>query len=268
MHRLIALSLLSGVFLCSAGCFHTRKQYKDEQEPWNQAAWKQALHDDELRQKTEEQRRAEAMLPGVRDGTDAVWDQLARIYNYLRGRTPFDAARGMLDPADPDRRRQGVVWLSARPYGRQDPYLRYYSMLARTDPDHTVRAMAIRALNRARNRETTSIYLAALNDGHPLVRLEAAKALANMPEPLAMNALIRRLQDTGENVDVRVACADGLRAYRETPAASALASVLRDREFAVSWQARRSLRLMTGQDHRYNQAAWLTYLLSSERPLG
>ena len=50
--------------------------------------------------------------------------------------------------------------------------------------------------------------------------------------------------------------------------ALALISVLRDREFGVSWQARWSLKLMTGKDYRYDQAAWLTFLGGTEKPFG
>lgn len=268
MRRLIATCLLGGMVLSSAGCFGNRKQYKEEKEGWSEAQWKQALREDQERIKTEDERRSAGMFPSMQKSTDAIWDQITRIYNYLTGSTPFDAAKNMLEPMYPDRRRQGVMWLSAREYGRQDPYLKYYATLAKTDPDHTVRAMAIRALNRARVKDATSIYVAALEDKHELVRMEAAKVLANIHEPLAMEALIKRLESTDENVDVRVASADALRSYRDIRAATVLIRSLRDRQFGVSWQARKSLKLMTGRDHRYDQAAWLTYLSGTEKPFG
>ena len=94
------------------------------------------------------------------------------------------------------------------------------------------------------------------------------RSLANIHEPLAMEALIKRLESTDENVDVRVASADALRSYRDIRAATVLIRSLRDRQFGVSWQARKSLKLMTGRDHRYDQAAWLTYLSGTEKPFG
>jgi hypothetical protein len=36
--------------------------------------------------------------------------------------------------------------------------------------------------------------------------------------------------------------------------------VLNDDDFGVSWQARQSLELLTGQDFRYDPKAWLNYL--------
>jgi HEAT repeat protein len=99
------------------------------------------------------------------------------------------------------------------------------------------------------------------------VRLEAAKALANVPDERAIAPLIKRLDNAEESVDVRIAAADALRNFRTPLAAQALVRVLRDRDFAVSWQARKGLKLMTGRDYRYDQAAWLTYL-SEEAPFG
>jgi HEAT repeat protein len=165
-----------------------------------------------------------------------------------------------------------VVYLSKRDFGRKDPYVKYYAEMARSDEDHTVRAMAIRALNRVRDKEVTSLYIRALEDPHPLVRLEAAKALANIPDEVAVPALIKhlkgrvevltkgRLEVEDETTDVRVACADALRNFRTSEVAQALVGVLRDRDFAVCWQSRVSLKLITGQDYRYDQAAWLDYL--------
>jgi hypothetical protein len=35
---------------------------------------------------------------------------------------------------------------------------------------------------------------------------------------------------------------------------------LQDPEFSVAWQARQSLEMLTAQDFRYDQKAWLSYL--------
>lgn len=267
MQRLIVTCLLGGMILWLPGCAG-KKQYKEEKEGWSEAQWKQALREDQERLKNEDQRRGKSILPSMDKATAALWDQITRIYNYMTGTTPFEAAKAMLEPKYPDKRRRGIMWLAERQYGREDPYLKYYGSLAKADPDHTVRAMAIRALNRARVKDATSTYLAALDDKNELVRLEAAKALANIPEPLAMKALIQRLDRADENVDVRVACADALRTYRNAEVAQVLIRTLRDRQFGVSWQARKSLKLMTGKDYRYDQAAWLTYLSGAEKPFG
>jgi len=44
--------------------------------------------------------------------------------------------------------------------------------------------------------------------------------------------------------------------------------VLSDKTFAVAWQARRSLRYLTGRDFGYDGGAWLTYFAGPDKPLG
>ena len=80
--------------------------------------------------------------------------------------------------------------------------------------------------------------------------------------------MIRYLDNADENVDVRVASADALRLYRTSEVAQALVRALRDRDFGVPWQARKSLQLMTGKDFRYDTAAWLTFLSGTNKPFG
>jgi HEAT repeat protein len=64
--------------------------------------------------------------------------------------------------------------------------------------------------------------------------------------------------------DVRIAAADALRCYRTDEVAHALIDVLDDADFAVAWQARQSLRLMTAYDFHYDERAWLVYLSENE----
>src|SRR2546423_106987 len=81
------------------------------------------------------------------------------------------------------------------------------------DGDFLVRAVAIRALNRSRDRSATPIFMKALNDKNDVVRWEAAKALANVPDPESPEALARILTNAADNKDVRIAAADALRHY-------------------------------------------------------
>ncbi len=140
--------------------------------------------------------------------------------------------------------------------------------MARTDSDPAVRSMALRALNRARDKRAVPVFLAALDEKNDDIRLEAAKGLANIPDPSAMTPLMRHLDSPDENVDVRVACADALRLYRTSESAQVLVRALRDRNFGVAWQARKSLQLMTGKDYRYDPAAWLAFLSGTNKPFG
>lgn len=194
------------------------------------------------------------------------WHFLKELYNYYTGNTPALAARNMLNPRDADRRREGVFYLAKRSFGRKEPYTKRYAQMAETDDDFTVRAAAVRALNWSRESQYASIYTGLLADKSAWVRLEACKALANMPDNAAITPLIRRMEDPEEDRDVRIAAADAMRNFPTGQAGQALVRVLADKDFGVAWQSRKSLRLLTGRDFGYNQSAWLEHLARSDKP--
>jgi len=199
---------------------------------------------------------------------------------------PSEWARDMEDPNYPDKRREGINGLVKYDFGRHGVYLQRYRQIAESDPDFTVRAAAIRALNRSRDAQATPIFIKAMNDDSELVRLEAAKALANVPDAKAAPVLIQHLQPryvTGRQVrkgsdfgpeqrdeskDVRIAAADALKHYRAIDVARALAAELDQREFAIAWQSRLSLMRLTNKDFGYSETAWLAYLTGPEKPFG
>ena len=133
--------------------------------------------------------------------------------------------------------------------------------------------MALRALNVSRDPSATPLFVAGLGDDAEAVRLESAKALANVPDPAAVPALLRLLDgrrpaviegrptEVAEDRDVRVAAADALRRYPTIDVEHALVNVLTSPDFGLAWQARRSLVALTGTDLYYDQAAWLKYLV-------
>lgn len=219
---------------------------------------------------------------------------------------PARAIQLMRDPTSADARRTGIAALSTRwNFGKLPPYPGYYQKIARDDSDYTVRAMAIRALNICRDGSATPIFVAGLRDKNELVRLESAKALANLPAPDAVLPLFIAVSgsreelgpdghavEVAENQDVRIAAADALRRYRDlkngrakgmpeptggvesevardaSAVARFLISHLNDLDFGVAWQCRQSLITMTGQDFRYDEAAWLAYLAGPSKPFG
>jgi hypothetical protein len=71
-----------------------------------------------------------------------------------------------------------------------------------------------------------------------------------------------------EDRDVRIAAAAALNHYRKIEVARALTARLGERDFSVAWQARNSLRRLTGKDFRYNEARWLEYLSGPDKPFG
>lgn len=194
-------------------------------------------------------------------------DYPVKLYDRLFGKTPVADANDM-ESVDADRRRVGIVNLTNRSFGKAPPYTTRYTQIARFDTSPLVRATALRSLNRSRDESATGLFIASLEDESPLVRLEAAKGLANMPNPNAAGPLLKLFIDPKEEVDVRIAAADALRYNRTLEVARALVDSLSAPDFGISWQSRRSLRAMTGHDFRYNQSAWLELLSSPNSPVG
>ena len=201
--------------------------------------------------------------------------------DYASGHTPKQAVAQMENASNADWRRIGIIDLvTSWDYARKPPYTTRYQQIAKNDPDYTVRAAAIRALNISRDQSATPIFITALDDESELVRLEAAKALVNIPDPAAIPPLMRRLngqiqvtvdgrpETVEEGKDVRIACADALRHYRTLDVARTLVSYLSERDFGVAWQSLQSLKTITGRDMAYNQGAWLRYLSGPEKPFG
>ncbi|HEX8340729.1 MAG TPA: HEAT repeat domain-containing protein [Tepidisphaeraceae bacterium] len=190
-----------------------------------------------------------------------------RAYEYLAGTTPRDAALKMETAKTPDTRREGLTELAERPFGRGAPYTERYQQIGRFDDDANVRAAALRALNRSRDGVAKPLFVESLKDASPRVRLEAAKALANVPDSAAVPSLLAIANNPAEPADNRIAAVDALRHHRSLENARALINLLTERDFGIAWQARQSLRAMTGADRFYSQSAWLELLSGSENPL-
>jgi hypothetical protein len=189
------------------------------------------------------------------------------MIDYFRGDTALNAAKKMEDTYFPDERREGILRLAERPYGRREPYTTRYQQIAQYDTDWLVRATAIRMLNRARDTSASPVFIKALDDQNPVVRTEAAKALKNIPNPDAVPALLKLVADPNQDRDVRIWSAAALGAYRTEPVARALVSQVDSRDFSVAWESRRSLIAITGQDLRYSPAAWNEFI-DKEKPFG
>lgn len=187
-----------------------------------------------------------------------------RIYEWLTLDRFKEAARNLKN-SDADIRRVAINRVSARRYGQVPPYTDVYRTTAQFDSDGLVRATAVRAINHARDEQSDATLVAALADGHPQVRLEAAKALGNLPAPDAEPAL-RKLATAGdEDIDTRLAALDALRHYKTLDTQRTLVSQLNSNNFSLAWQARRSLFLQTGADYRYDEPAWLNHLSGATR---
>jgi hypothetical protein len=215
---------------------------------------------------------ADAMLApvqGLGQVAQQIVDLPVRGYQYANGDTPKRAALMLQDRSSADNRRAGINRLVGFEYAHRPPYTTAYKIMAQEDDDPTVRAAALRACNIARDRSATPVFIQALSDrrgdsrgeqaGSEIVRLEAAKGLANLPDPNAAGPLVKLVSDPTESRDVRIAAVDALKYYRTAEVARALSGLVNDRDFSVGWQARRSLVYMTSRDFRYDEGAWLGY---------
>lgn len=177
-----------------------------------------------------------------------------------RDRTPFnDAMRSItgpsaselvewaFDPNDSDKRREGIIGLSSRSWGLQEPYLKGYAALLRTDPDPMVRAAAARALGLAGDANYATDVTRGLLDREVAVRQDAATALDRVYDAnTAMFLRTRALNDPDQ--DVRAKCCKALRHHRHIENVRALVDCLNDKEYSVRYQARGALVAIVGRD--------------------
>jgi hypothetical protein len=195
-----------------------------------------------------------------------IVSSIYHVYQRINGDTPLKFAREM-ESKNADREREGILKLANYRFARTNPiYAKRWDLIANDRAaDATVQAAAIRAMNHSRDGAHKQSFVDAMDDADEAVRLEAAKALANVPDEKAVPKLIAHLQKDDDK-DVRIACADALREYKTAEVARALVSVLPDRDFGVAFRARESLLLMTGRNFRFDEAKWLDYFARTEKP--
>lgn len=174
--------------------------------------------------------------------------------------------RAMEDPDFPDERRSGIAGIQRRPELKEDVYLTRFRQIAAVDASPIVSAQAIRALNQARDTSAAPVFIAALGDKDPKVRLEAVKALHNMPDDKAINSLTVLCLDEDQNRDVRIWSTNALGHYNRIDVARTLVRLLPVTDFAVAYEARLSLRRITGKDFYYDEGLWLNFLTGNPTP--
>ena len=174
------------------------------------------------------------------------------------GPTPGDYARLVVtEGKTPDARVRGINGLAAREFGREGPYTDAYAVLAENAAEPLVRATAVRALNRSRSAGHADLFVRLLDDEATGVRLEAAKALVNVPAEGGAGPLLARAADADEDLDVRMAAVSALRHHDAPEVRERLAALLGGDEFSLAFQARVALAAMVGQDRGYDPAAYL-----------
>lgn len=180
--------------------------------------------------------------------------------------TPEDAVESALDRYDADKRYRGTALLANQPYGGEGPYLRLFED-AVIDPDSGVRQVGVRALGIHGDPEHVPLIVERLTDEEWLVRMEAARALQRLHNPVAITPLIARIKTEEELLAaVRAEAAHALGQYREPRVVQALIAALNDPSLAVNHNALTALEVLTGQNLGYEPATWLAWLDETRDP--
>lgn len=181
--RRMAMMLLVAGSLCCGGCMIFTDI--DKTPKWSAEQWEKAKQENRDRLAGEDKPESLLAYGGTKAAYQGAGNGITWLWDTAWGNTASRAVRRMHNMQDPDMRREGIYFFADHGYGRQDPYLKRYEQIATTDSDYTVRAIAIRAMNRSRDKRGVPLYLKALEDENAMVRQEAAKALANIPDPQA-----------------------------------------------------------------------------------
>jgi len=205
---------------------------------------------------------ATAAAAGLLGGCGTAADDLRSLMPFDQP-SPSEAASWMFHP-EPERRREGISLISTSYFGSEPPYMAVYRE-AVTDLDPMVRAAAAHALALHGEPVDAPRLAALLADDSELVRWQAARGLQRIHEPAVVPSLLTAL-DEDPHLDVRIAVADALGQYAEPRVVEALIAALDDRALAVNANARRSLRLLTGEDHGFDPDDWLDWYREAEDP--
>ena len=161
----------------------------------------------------------------------------------------------VLDPDDPDRRRQGIEYLAAGPTAQDEATLKLFALVSREDSSAFVRSAAVSALGLGEDPAFADALIDALEDTSPMVRAEAAEALSITVSPEALRPLIRSAErDT--DVAVRYQATRSLPAYREDDSIRTLVYLLDDPELTVHREAHKALIELYGEDLGTEPGPW------------
>jgi len=171
-----------------------------------------------------------------------------------------------LDSSDADLRREAVMMLAEEPAASWDTTANMLSQIALNDADEQVRAVAVGVLGSGDGGpELAEVLKQAAEDKSVVVRLECVKAVASQRTEWAKSILLGRLA-TDEDGSIRARAASGLSRHRDRQVLWGLWGCLDDEEFAVAYEARESLKKLTGRDLGYDRQAWQQWLSATEDP--
>jgi hypothetical protein len=199
-------------------------------------------------------------------GCQTLSQDLDAMAKSISPPTPGEAARMMVDPNDPDRRRVGTTLIANSDIGGFDPYVRLYRDRIENEPDVYTRAVSVRALARWGKVDDAVLIASMLRSDERQIRIEAARGLQRLHNPEIIDEMLRSLADENQDVVVRAALARGLGQYPEDRAFQGLVAALDAPELSVNLQALESLRLITGEDKGLDPIEWLAWYEEAPEP--
>lgn len=204
---------------------------------------------------------------------------------------PFLATKGdvkryaliALDHQDSDVRRSAILQISRTRHAGEPVAIDTLALVARTDGSESVRCAAVRALGRQHGNKCINTMIALLRDtggqtgirpAGDQVRWESMKALCECADAGAITPPARAtVEDLAVQAlasdrfrDVQVSAAHLLGHFPTMDAARALITALRHADFAVVYEAERSLLRLTGTTHDHDPLRWSRWLESTTDP--
>ncbi|UCG32945.1 MAG: HEAT repeat domain-containing protein [Phycisphaerales bacterium] len=188
-----------------------------------------------------------------------------------------------LDSDQPDERRKALLSLIYEPAARSPEAYQALDLIARTDQNDAVRRAAIAVLAQYEDDRPAETLLRLLHaEDHrttvrpvnDAIRWDAVTALGGLAErgvipaarwPEVVRTLTTLLYDSADH-HVQVSAARALRHFFCRESITALAGALSARDFGVAYEARASLRYMTGLQEDMGSAAWQEWLYQANVP--
>jgi HEAT repeats len=185
---------------------------------------------------------------------------------WLRKEWAKDEARGPTFHTKMNQLRSTASQAHRLPAEQQESLATQLSEQYRTEGNTVLRAAIVSALGGLRSANVDDTLALAIKDNETEVRLAAAKALGNRGNESALQILSGAMS-TESQVDVRMALADSLGRFKNSPEATrALGLALNDNDAALQYRAIQSLETVTGRRYGVNVPAWREYLAGGNPP--
>jgi HEAT repeat protein len=150
------------------------------------------------------------------------------------------------------------------PVARQDQLSQEMLERYHNEANPLLRSAIVRVAGGLRGTGVDETLSAAIKDSDTEVRVVAAQALGRRGNEEALQLLASAMSSETE-LDVRIAVADELKRFKNSPEATrALAVALDDNDAALQHQAIKSLEVVTGRSYGMSVPAWREHLAGGD----